>query len=198
MTIDHPSIAQQDGTPSDQPSEGSFDPPEELPPHTSVPTYVQTLMNRELPPQGPFETDDQYDQRYQAQLRRISNTHCSCARGAGYDPPPHLPSFMPQWTNDGTPGRDGGWSNTHPNHPDQPPQTRDEAGHNPQSRFERNPHEQQVQFDSASRIYHYDHNNGNSQSSNQSHGGPLGLSAYRVSRAPPNNGLWNSKQYNTR
>src|SRR5882762_1957178 len=44
-------------------------------------------------------------------------------------------------------------------------------------------------------MYHYDHNNGNSQASNQSHGGPLGLSAYRVSRAPPNNGLWNSEQY---
>jgi len=89
--IDHPTIALQDGTPSDQHSEGSFDPPEELPPQTSVPTYVQTLMNRELPPRGPFETDDQYDQRYQAQLQRISNTHCSWARGAGYDPPPHLP-----------------------------------------------------------------------------------------------------------
>jgi hypothetical protein len=50
MPIDHPSIMQQDGTPSDQQSEGSFDPPEELPPHTSVPTYVQTLMNRKLPP----------------------------------------------------------------------------------------------------------------------------------------------------
>jgi hypothetical protein len=195
MTIDHPSIAQQDGTPSDQQSEGSFDPPEELPPHNSVPTYVQTLMNRELPPRGPFETDDQYDQRYQAQLWHISNTHRSWARGTGYDPPPHLPSFMPPRTNDGTPGQDRGWNNTHPICPDQPPQTRDEAGHNPQSRFEQNHREQQVQFDSASRIYHYDHNNGNSQAGNQSHGGPLGLSAYRVSRAPPNNGLWNSEQY---
>ena len=52
--IDRPSIAQQDGTLSDQQSEGSFDPPEELPPHTSVPTYVQTLMNRELPPREPL------------------------------------------------------------------------------------------------------------------------------------------------
>jgi len=93
------------------------------------------------------------------------------------------------------PGWDGGWSNTHPNRPDQPPQTRDEARHNPQSRFKRNPREQQVQFNSASQIYHYDHNNGNSQSGSQSHGGPLGLSAYRVSQAPPNNGLWNSEQY---
>src|SRR6202790_2249817 len=59
MPIDRPSIAQQDRTPSDQQSEGSFDPPEELPPQNSVPTYVQTLMNRELPPRGPFETDDQ-------------------------------------------------------------------------------------------------------------------------------------------
>jgi hypothetical protein len=50
MPIDRPSIARQDGSPSDQPSEGSFDPPEELLPHTSIPTYVQTLMNRELPP----------------------------------------------------------------------------------------------------------------------------------------------------
>jgi hypothetical protein len=50
MPIDRPSIVQQDGTPSDQHSEGSFDPPKELLPHTSVPTYFQTLMNRELPP----------------------------------------------------------------------------------------------------------------------------------------------------
>src|SRR6202790_2177983 len=196
MPIDRPSITQQDRTPSDQQSEGSFDPPEELPPQSSVHTYVQTLMNRELPPRGPFETDDQYDQRYQAQLRRISNTHRSWARGVGYDPPPHLPSFMPSRTTDGTPGGDRGWVNSHPNRPDQPSQTRDEAGDNPQPRVERVSREQQVQFDSASRIYHYDHNNnGNSQAGDQSHGGPLGLSAYRVSRAPPNNGLWNSEQY---
>jgi hypothetical protein len=50
MPIDCPSIALQDGTHSDQHSEGSFDPPKELPPHTSIPTYVQTLMNCELPP----------------------------------------------------------------------------------------------------------------------------------------------------
>jgi hypothetical protein len=50
MPIDHPSIVQQDGTPSDQHSEGSFDPPEELLPHTNVPTYIQTLINHELPP----------------------------------------------------------------------------------------------------------------------------------------------------
>ena len=50
MPTDHPSIVQQDGTPSDQHSEGSFNLPEELLPHTNVPTYVQTLMNRELPP----------------------------------------------------------------------------------------------------------------------------------------------------
>src|SRR5882762_6721145 len=44
-------------------------------------------------------------------------------------------------------------------------------------------------------MYHYDNNNGTSPSNNQSYGGPLGLSALRVSRAPPNNGLWNSEQY---
>src|SRR6202051_3121266 len=127
MPIDRPSIAQQDRTPSDQQSEGSFDPPKELPPQNSVPTYIQTLMNRELPPRGPFETDDQYDQQYQAQLWRISNMHCSWARGAGYDPPPHLPSFMPSRTNDGTPGRDRGWINIHPIRPYQASQTREEG-----------------------------------------------------------------------
>ena len=69
MPIDYPNIVQQDGTPSDQHSEGSFDPPEELLHHTNVPMYVQTLMNCELPPQRPFETDDQYDQRYQQPLQ---------------------------------------------------------------------------------------------------------------------------------
>jgi hypothetical protein len=49
ISIDRPSNAQQDGSPSDQQSEGTYDPPEELLPHTNVPTYVQTLMNCELP-----------------------------------------------------------------------------------------------------------------------------------------------------
>jgi hypothetical protein len=97
--IYRPSNAIPDRPPSDQRSEGTYDSPEELSPLTNIPTYVQTLMNCELPPQGPFETDDQYDQQYQSQIRCISNMHRSWARGAGYDPPPHLPSSIPQQTN---------------------------------------------------------------------------------------------------
>ena len=105
--IDHPGDVLPDRPPSDQRSEGTYDSPEELSPPMNIPTYVQTLMNHELPPCGPFETDDQYDQRYQSQLCCISNMHRSWVRGAGYDPPPHLGEWaialhgrvlVPLWT----------------------------------------------------------------------------------------------------
>jgi hypothetical protein len=193
--IDRPGNALPDRPPLDQQSEGTYDSPEELSPPMNVPTYVQTLMNRELPPHGPFETDDQYDQRYQSQLHQISNTHHSWVRGAGYDPPPHLLSSIPQQMNDGNMRRDRGWNNTHPDRSDRPHSTRDEVEHDLPSRIEWNPCELQVQFESASRMYHYDTNNGTSPSDNQSYGGPLGLFAFRVPRAPLNNRLWNSEQY---
>jgi hypothetical protein len=187
--IDHPGNVLPDRPPSDQQSEGTYDSPEELSPPMNIPTYVQTLMNCELPLCGPFETDDQYDQWYQSQLCRISNTHRSWVRGAGYNPLPHLPTSIPQQTNDSNTRRDRKWNNIHPDCLDCPLSTQDEVKCEPPSRVERNHREPQVQFESASRMYHYDNNNGTSPSGNQSYGGPLGLSAFRVSRAPLNNGL---------
>jgi hypothetical protein len=148
--IDRPGNALLARPPSDQQSEGTYDSPEEPSPPMNVPMCVQTLMNCELPPCGPFETNDQYDQQYQSQLHCIANTHRSWARGAGYDPPPHLPSSIPQQTNDGNTRRDRGWNNIHPDRPDRPHSTRDEVECNPPSRVKRNHREPQVQFESAS------------------------------------------------
>jgi hypothetical protein len=148
--IDRPGNALPDRPPSDQQSEGTYDSPKELSPPMNVPTYVQALMNRELPPCGPFETDDQYDQWYQSQLHRISNTHRSWARGVGYNPPPHLPSSIPQQTNDANTRRDRGWNNIHPDHLDHPLSTRDEVERESPSRVKWNHRESQVQFELAS------------------------------------------------
>ena len=155
-------------------------------------------MDREFSPQRVNETEDQYDNRYNAHLRRIQNTQQSWNR-PGYDIPPHIPQDQRDIPVTDPPETRTKSTRIRP----PPPRVHPRAAVNAHHRGEMlraihemnmNVSDARVQFESASRPYPTDQN---SEAPPEEYHtlGPGGISAYRVTRGPPNNGLWNAEQY---
>jgi hypothetical protein len=160
---------------------------------TTPSPQMREMMEREFPSRRADETDSQYENRYLAHQRRINNTQQSWAR-SGYDAPPHLESASSANRGTGT-GLNTGTSVPAKRqapipgrmHPDAPglSQHRDAA----YASLYKAPRE--VQFGVLPEQRQDDDEVDNPQYLD-SHNG---ISAYRVSHGPPNNGLWNTEQY---
>ncbi|KAF7965635.1 hypothetical protein HWV62_42444 [Athelia sp. TMB] len=128
-----------------------------------------------LPPRGPGETSEQYDARYEANIRRVNHTQGSWSRA--YDPgPPRQAGHPHPMTRDArfepateqhAPARDTGFEDLRP------------AG----ARANTPNH---VVFESISRPLN-------------PYAGitapPIGISAYRVTQGPVTNGIWHNDHY---
>ena len=158
-------------------------------------SQLKEMMEREFAPRRTDETDTQYENRYLAQQRRINNTQQSWARSE-YDVPPHLESAST--ANRGTGNNVDAPAQTINKkiapipgrlHPDAPgmQQYRDAS----YASLYRTPRDQRVQFG----VLPDQRQNDSDQYQAQNMDGHNGISAYRVSQGPPNNGLWNTEQY---
>jgi hypothetical protein len=166
-------------------------------------TRLHGAMDRELPPRRPDESEDQYFNRYQAHLHRIDNTLKSWARD-GYDVPPHLTG---QETREQPLGQEPeakeGVTPTektprpHPRppaiprlHPNDPAQIAYRA------RMAAEATRGGVHFESVSRPNKSSlERDYEEEDMTEYHGGPEGLSAFRVSHTAPSHGIWNTEHY---
>ena len=157
-------------------------------------------MDREFSPRRPGETEVGYDNRYNAHIRRIQNTQQSWMR-AGYDIPPHETQDARDVPENNIP--EGTRTATTSVRPPLPGRYHPDATGNVRYRSqmimnlresEATGLDARVQFDSASRPYQNDQER-EIQPDDHYPTGPTGISAYRVTHGPPNNGLWNAEHY---
>jgi hypothetical protein len=162
---------------------------------------MNEAMDREFSPRRVTETEEQYENRYNAHLRRIQNTQQSWTR-PGYNIQPPVPQGqediplmdMPVPQSEPTriqappPGRA---------HPDAPCNAQYRADMISRlNEMDNHVHAPQVQFESVSRPYQHGQGSETShEERNNYRAGPAGTSAYRVTQGPPSNGLWNAEQY---
>ena len=193
-----------DETPSDvtegaQPQSGNLNiienNPVTRPSAEPLPNTILEAMNREFPPRRDNESSEQFENRYLAHQRRINNTQQSWARNVYDIPRPEVPaSTRPGYQPTGTAA-----SATPVVRPRIAPIHNRIHRDIPLPGRYKNPtiaalaaKSYNVQFDAS------DPDRNEDSESRQESGypeGPTGISAYRVSHGPPNNGLWNAEQY---